>query len=268
MEKLNYVVVSSTNNIGGSVNDTDMYFPFTGNKNGMKPPKSFAKTKKEIWGYITEDEFSGMDDLTYLGFDGDYYVYADGRGKKFFSNIGKGIVKGVKGAGKGIGSAAKWVGKQIKNLVTKWGKQIQENRTRRQSAKALKKAANVGVAEKKAIAEAEAKKLQGKQKQEFIEREKQKAAQLLEQRHAEVETKIAEAEKKAYDEALARTNNVETAEKAALDKGTEVENQFTGYLDGEDKGFWKSMGVGGKVAIIGGGTLLIGLIIYLVVKNK
>lgn len=268
MEKLNYIVTSATNTFGANYNDTDMYFPFSGNKNGMKPPKSFSKTKKEIWGYITEDDFSQMDDLEYLGFDGDYYVYADGKGKKFFSNVGKGIVKGVKGAGKGIGSAAKWVGKQIKNLVTKWGKRIQENRARRQSAKALKKAANVGVAEKKAIADAEAKKLQGKQKQAFIEQEKQKAAQQLEQRYAEMETKIAEAEKKAYDEALARTNNVEAAEKAALDKGTEVENQFTGYLDGDDKGFWKSIGIGGKVAIIGGGTLLIGLIIYLVVKKK
>ena len=43
---------------------------------------------------------------------------------------------------------------------------------------------------------------------------------------------------------------------------------YGGYLAGEDKGFWKSMGTGGKVAIIGGGAPFIGLIVYLVVKKK
>jgi hypothetical protein len=258
MEKLNYVVVSSTNNIGGSVNDTDMYFPFTGNKNGMKPPKSFAKTKKEIWGYITEDEFSGMDDLTYLGFDGDYYVYADGAGKKFFSNIGKGIVKGIKGAGKGIGSAAKWVGKSVKELVTKWGKRINERRTARKNRKSRKQE----MAYKVAMEKAKAQGLSDEQAKKIASDAEAKV-------RAEQESLIAAAESRAYEKGKAEGKPTEQIEQAANKAGEEAEKQiYGGYLASEDKGFWKSMGVGGKIAIIGGGTLLIGLIVYLVVKKK
>ena len=120
MAKLNYIVTSASNTFSSGVCDTDMYFPFEGDK-------KLDKT----WGYITEDEFEAMDDLEYLGFDGDSYVYADGKGKKFFTETR--IGKGLASAGKGIASAAKWV------ASTLWGKRMKERREARKNRKSENK---------------------------------------------------------------------------------------------------------------------------------
>lgn len=246
MEKLNYVVVSATNNIGGSFVDTDMYFPFTGNKNG-NPPKSFAKTKKEIWGYITEDQFKEKEDLEYLGFDGDYYVYADGKGKRFFSKIGKGIA-----------SAAKWVGTGVKNLVTKWGANIRKRKELRKSRKSER--------QQKEYAKA----LQEAKKKGMSEEVAKKAASTAESKvRQEQESLIAAAEVAAFTKAKSENKSVEDQERLADEAGQNKEKEiFGGYLADENKGFWKSMGTGGKIAIVGGGALFIGLVVYLLVKKK
>jgi hypothetical protein len=249
MAKLNYIVTSATNTFGANHNDTDMYFPFMGNKNGMKPPKSFSKTKKETWGYITDDEFSGMDNLEYLGFDGDYYVYADGKGKKFFTEtrVGRGLAK----AGKGIGSAAKWV------ASTLWGKRMRERKEARRKRKSEKQEMAFNLALEKA-------KAQGMSD----EQAKKIAADAEAKVRSQQEASITAAENRAYEAAKAAGKPIEQIEQAANDAGEQMEKQiYGGYLAGEDKGFWKSMGVGGKVAIIGGGALFIGLIVYLVVKK-
>jgi hypothetical protein len=239
MAKLNYIVTSASNTFSGGVCDTDMYFPFEGDK-----------TLDETWGYITEDEFEAMDDLEYLGFDGDYYVYADGKRRKFFTEtrVGKGLAK----AGKGVVSAAKWV------ASTLWGQRMKDrkaNRRNRKSEKQLEK-------EKKAKDKAEKQGLPPKEVQKVVEAEGQKVKQ-------QEEAAISNAETTALNAAKNAGKTIEEIEKAANDAGEQLEKQiYGGYLASEEKGFWKSMGTGGKVAIIGGGALFIGLIVYLVVKKK
>jgi hypothetical protein len=239
MAKLNYIVTSASNTFSGGVCDTDMYFPFAGDK-------KLDKT----WGYITEDEFEAMDDLEYLGFDGDYYVYADGKGKKFFTETRVG--RGLASAGKGIVSAAKWV------ASTLWGQRMKDRRTKRRNRKSEKQVEK----EKKAKEKAEKQGLPPKEVQKVVEAEGQKVKQ-------QEEAAISNAETTALNAAKNAGKTIEEIEKAANDAGEQLEKQiYGGYLAGEDKNFWKSMGVGGKVAIIGGGALFIGLIIYLVVKKK
>jgi len=270
MTKLNYIVTSASNTFAGGACDTDMYFPFAGGKKKggtiitpIVQRKGGVKQKgregriidlDDTWGYITEDEFEAMDDLEYLGFDGDNYVYADGKGRKFFSKIGKGIATGAKG----IASAAKWVGKGIKELVTRWGKAIRERKENRKNKKSEKQANK----EKKAKEKAEKQGLPPAEVQKVVAAEGQKVKQ-------QEEAAIANAEAAAYNAAKNAGKSIEEVEKAANDAGEQLEKQiYGGYLASEDKGFWKSMGVGGKVAIIGGGALFIGLIVYLVVKKK
>jgi hypothetical protein len=239
MAKLNYIVTSASNTFSGGVCDTDMYFPFEGDK-----------TLDETWGYITEDEFEAMDDLEYLGFDGDYYVYADGKGKKFFTEtrVGRGLAK----AGKGIGSAAKWV------ASTLWGKRMRERKEARRKRKSEKQEKAYNLAMEKAKA------------QGLSDEQAKKIASDAEAKvRSQQEALIAAAESRAYEAGKAAGKPIEEIEKAANEAGEQMEKQiYGGYLASEEKGFWKSMGTGGKVAIIGGGALFIGLIVYLVVKKK
>jgi hypothetical protein len=257
MAKLNYIVTSASNTFSGGVCDTDMYFPFAGGKKKggtISTPIVSRQVLDETWGYMTEEEFEALYDLEYLGFDGDSYVYADGRGRQFFSKIGKGIAAGAKG----VASAGKWVGKQIKNLVTKWGKAINERRTNRKAKKSEKQAN----AEKKAKDKVKA---QGGSEADANKAGAKAGFDVKQQEEAIINN----AESKAYEAAKALGKPIEEIEKAANQAGEQAEKQiYGGYLAGEDKGFWKSMGVGGKVAIIGGGALFIGLIVYLVVKKK
>ena len=257
MAKLNYIVTSASNTFSGGVCDTDMYFPFAGGKKKggtISTPIVSRQVLDETWGYITEDEFEAMDDLEYLGFDGDSYVYADGNGRKFFSKIGKGIATGAKG----IASAAKWVGKQLKNLVTKWGKNIEKRRADRRKRKSRKQE----MAFKLAMEKAKAKGIPQPQAEKIAKTEVEKVRQ-------QEEAIINKAEGEAYNAAKDAGKTIEQIEQAADKAGEQAEKQiYGGYLAGENEGFWKSMGVGGKVAIIGGGALFIGLIVYLVVKKK
>lgn len=270
MAKLNYIVTSASNTFAGGACDTDMYFPFAGGKKkgghirtpivqrtgGVKQKGREGRIidLDDTWGYITEDEFEAMDDLEYLGFDGDNYVYADGKGRKFFSKIGKGIATGAKG----VASAAKWVGKSLKNLVTKWGKKIEERRENRRKRKSRKQE----MAFKLAMEKAKAKGIPQPQAEKIAQQEQEKVRQ-------QEEGIINKAETEAYNVAKTAGKSIDDVEKAANDAGEQAEKQiYGGYLAGEDKGFWQSMGLGGKVAIIGGGALFIGLIVYLVVKKK
>ena len=253
MAKLNYIVTSASNTFSGGVCDTDMYFPFAGGKKKggtISTPIVSRQVLDETWGYITEDEFEAMDDLEYLGFDGDSYVYADGKGKKFFTEtrVGRGLAK----AGKGIASAANWV------ASTLWGKRRNERRAARKNRKSEKQEKQYKLALEKA-------KAQGLSD----EQAKKIAADAEAKVRSQQEALITAAENRAYEAGKAAGKPIEQIEKAANDAGEQMEKQiYGGYLAGEDKGFWKSMGVGGKVAIIGGGALFIGLIVYLVVKKK
>jgi len=233
---------SATQNVVDNMNE-DIFMPFDGDGN-----------------YLNIDD---LGDYEYLGFDGENHVYADGKGKKFFANIGQGIKKGAKK----VAQAGKWIGKQIKNLVTKWGKTIKENRTKRQANKEIKKAEKIAAAEKKALDEANKKNLAPPEKAAYVQQETQKADDKIEQSHEMVETKIAEAETKAYNETLATTKNVEAAEKMALEKGQEVEKRYEGYLD-KDPSFWGSMSTGAKIGLIGGGVVVLGLIIWGVIASS
>jgi len=277
MTKLNYIVTSASQTIAGSPNDTDMYFPFLGaggrkkggtirtpivqRSGGMKkggtistPIVQRQALPDETWGYITEEEFNALDDLEYLGFDGDSYVYADGRGRQFFKNVGQ-----------KIGGAATWLVKKegglrsaIKDLVTRWGKAIQDRKDNRRKKKSEKQAN----AEKKAKDKVKA---QGGSESDANKAAAKAGFDVKQQEEAIINN----AESKAYEAAKAAGKPIEEVEKAANQAGEEAEKQiYGGYLAGEDKGFWKSMGVGGKVAIIGGGALFIGLIVYIVVKKK
>ncbi len=259
MAKLNYIVTSASNTFSGGVCDTDMYFPFEGDK-------KLDKT----WGYITEEEFLEIDNLEYLGFNGRYHVYQEGddfsyadddkkekkekgekkERKKFFTETR--IGKGLASAGKGIASAAKWVASTI------WGKRRDERRADRRKRKSEKQEKQYQLALEKA-------KAQGLSD----EQAKKIAADAEAKVRSQQEALITAAENRAYEAGKAAGKPIEQIEKAANDAGEQMEKQiYGGYLAGDDKGFWKSMGVGGKVAIIGGGALFIGLIVYLVVKKK
>jgi Sec-independent protein translocase protein TatA len=257
MAKLNYIVTSASNTFSGGVCDTDMYFPFAGGKKKggtISTPIVSRQVLDETWGYMTEEEFEALDDLEYLGFDGDSYVYSDGRGRQFFKNVGT-----------KIGGAASWLVKKegglrsaIKDLVTRWGKAINERRTNRKAKKSEKQAN----AEKKAKDKVKA---QGGSEADANKAGAKAGFDVKQQEEAIINN----AESKAYEAAKAAGKAIEEVEKAANQAGEQAEKQiYGGYLAGEDKDFWKSMGVGGKVAIIGGGALFIGLIVYLVVKKK
>jgi hypothetical protein len=221
----------------------DIFMPFDGDGN-----------------YLNVDD---LGDYEYIGFDGENHVYADGKGKRFFSKIGKGIGN----AARGVGDAAKWVGGKIVDFVSKFGKAIRERQDKRLERKNKKLKDARWKARNKAQSEIEKKKLPPKEAQKLIEQAETQAVQKVEQENTEIEKKVTEAETQAYNETLAKTNDVEKAEKAANDAGLVVEGGY-GIDTGVKVGFWSSMSTGAKVGLIGGGVLVTGLIIWGVVASK
>ena len=234
---------SATQNVVDNMNE-DVFMPFDGDGN-----------------YLNVDD---LGDYEYLGFDGENFVYADGKGKKFFSKIGQGLKTGAQK----VGQAGKWIGKQIGKLVTKFGKAIRErnrNRAKRHIEK-LEKAQQK--AESDALAEANKMNLPPQEKKKFVEKKKVEAVKKAEAQNKEIEQKVEEAETKAYNETLAKSNNVEAAEKAANEAGMSVEGGY-GIDTGVKVGFWSSMSTGAKIGLIGGGVLVTGLIVWgIVASNK
>ena len=234
---------SATQNAVDNINE-DIFMPFDGDGN-----------------YLNIDD---LGDYEYIGFDGENHVYADGKGKRFFSKIGQGIKKGAQK----VGQAGKWIGGQIGKLVTKFGKAIRE-RKRRRAKRHIEKLEKAQVkAEADALAEAEKMKLPPEEKKKFVAKKKVEAVKKAEVQNKEIEQKVEEAETKAYNETLAQTNDVEKSEKAANDAGLAVEGGY-GISTDVKIGFWSSMSTGAKVGLIGGGVLVLGLIIWgIVASNK
>jgi len=244
MAKLNYIVTSASNTFSGGVCDTDMYFPFAGGKKKggtISTPIVSRQVLDETWGYMTEEEFEALDDLEYLGFDGDSYVYADGKGRRFFKKVKE-----------------RFKESKIGKLFSRWGEKIKKRKEERKLKKSKKQTDAENNAKDKV-------KAQGGSESDANKAGAKAGFDVKQQEEAIINN----AESKAYEAAKAAGKSIEEVEKAANQAGEEAEKQiYGGYLAGEDKGFWKSMGVGGKVAIIGGGALFIGLIVYLVVKKK
>lgn len=227
---------SATQKVVDNMNE-DIFMPFDGDGN-----------------YLNVDD---LGDYEYLGFDGENFVYADGKGKRFFSKIGQGIKKGVKGIFKGI-----------KNLVTKFGKAIKKRQEKRLERKNKKLKDARWNARNKAAEEIKKKNLPPAVAQKMIQQAETQAVQKVEQENLVIEQKVTEAETKAYNETLAKTNNVEAAEKSANEAGLAVEGGY-GIDTGVKVGFWSSMSTGAKVGLIGGGVLVTGLIIWgIVASNK
>jgi hypothetical protein len=221
----------------------DIFLPFDGDGN-----------------YLNVDD---LGDYEYIGFDGENHVYADGKGKRFFSKIGQGIKKGAQK----VGQAGKWIGSQIGKLVTKFGKAIRE-RKRRRAKRHIEKLEKAQVkAEADALAEAEKMNLPPEEKKKFVEKKKVEAVKKAEVQNKEIEQKVEAAETQAYNETLAKTNDVEKAEKAANDAGLVVEGGY-GIETDVKVGFWSSMSTGAKIGLIGGGVLVVGLIVWGVVASK
>jgi len=237
------VATTATQNVGANLGE-DIFMPFDGEGN-----------------YLNIDD---LGDYEYLGFDGENYVYADGKGKKFFSKVGAGIKKGAQK----VGQAGKWVGGKIKSLVTKWGAKIRERKDKRAAIKAerIEKAKTEAAA--KAKAEAEKKNLPPAQTEALVKKETAKAVKAIEEKHAKIETAVTNAETAAYNKTMEATKDVEKAEQAANQAGLEVEGGYGISEDTTKEGFWKSMSKGGKIAIIGGGALLVTVVIIAIVKSK
>ena len=169
----------------------------------------------------------------------------------------QGIKKGVKGIFKGI-----------KNLVTKFGKAIKKRQEKRLERKNKKLKDARWNARNKAAEEIKKKNLPPAVAQKMIQQAETQAVQKVEQENLVIEQKVTEAETKAYNETLAKTNNVEAAEKSANEAGLAVEGGY-GIDTGVKVGFWSSMSTGAKVGLIGGGVLVTGLIIWgIVASNK
>jgi hypothetical protein len=231
---------SATQDVKDNMNE-DIFMPFDGDGN-----------------YLNIDD---LGDYEYLGFDGENHVYADGKGKKFFSEtrVGRGLAK--------VGQAAKWVGGKIGKLVTAFGKAIRE-RKRRRAKRHIEKLEKAQVkAEADALAEAEKMNLPPEEKKKFVEKKKVEAVKKAEVQNKEIEQKVEAAETQAYNETLAKTNDVEKAEKAANDAGLVVEGGY-GIETDVKVGFWSSMSTGAKIGLIGGGVLVLGLITWGIVASR
>ena len=98
------------------------------------------------------------------------------------------------------------------------------------------------------------------------------AQQVGAQRKAQEEAAITQAEEKAKADALAKGLPQQTAEDLSNAAGEKMEQSFGGYgNDGakDETKFWGSMSTGAKVALIGGGVVVLGLITWgIVASNK
>lgn len=233
---------SATQNVVDNLNE-DIFMPFDGDGN-----------------YLNVDD---LGDYEYIGFDGENHVYADGKGKRFFSKIGKGIGN----AARGVGKAAKWVGGKIGKLVTAFGKAIRERKRRRGQRHVERMEKAKEKAEADALAEAGKMNLPPEEKKKFVEKKKIEAVKKVEAENKEIEQKVEAAETQAYNETLAKTNNVEAAEKSANEAGLAVEGGY-GINTGVKVGFWSSMSTGAKIGLIGGGVVVLGLIIWGIVASR
>jgi CHASE3 domain sensor protein len=212
-----------------------------------------------------------IDSLEYLGYDGQYYVYASdkptttGDGvnapkkerKKFFSKVFGGLK-----------DAFQWT----KKMVTQWGKDIRERRNERRKTKNDLLRKEKEIAEKKANERG----LTGSEKEKYVLSQLNNKVPAIEKAANSVEQKLVGAEAKAYEQTLKATNDKEAAEKAALEAGqkaaqqilatgTELEKQIVGGT-AKDINFWQSLGTGGKIAIIAGGAIVLFLGVYAIVK--
>lgn len=309
MDKLNYIVTSASSTFqGGNVNDTDMFFPFAGDKQQgitiISPSKGSVTQKgregrttiidlnmDDTWGYITEEEFVELDNIEYLGFNGKYHVYQDAddfsyaddakdektreekreerkanrqqrratrrEGRMVVGDDGKLRKKyfSETAFGKFVKSIPNW----FKNLKTKFGEAIKKRRENRLNRKSQREE----LAHKRALEIANAK---GLSQEEALKVASEAAMKVK----AEQEKAIQDVEKQTLETELKNGKTQEQAEQKANEAGQKTENEvFGGYIaDDGKKGFWESMGTGGKIAIIGGGALFVGLVLYLILKKN
>lgn len=174
-----------------------------------------------------------------------------------FSNAGGEKVKGFfKRIGKGVVDALNWFKQKIKDR--------REKRKTRQSEKAKK------AKEKKKMEAFRAGIQKGLDKKK-AEEEAEKAANLEAQRiKAEEEAIITAAENKARADALAKGLPPEKAEEAANQAGIIAENEIYGNGSpiAAPVSFWKGLGTGGQISLVGGAVLAIALIVVVASKKK
>lgn len=195
--------------------------------------------------------------------DENIFLPADGGAIEFndfdpyeFSNAGGEKVKGFfKKIGKGVVDAFSWFKQKIKDR--------KEKRKNRQSEKAIK------AKERKKMEAFQAGIQKGLDKKK-AEQEAEKAANLEAQRiKAEEEAIITAAENKARADALSKGLPPEKAEEAANQAGIIAENEiYGGATPLAPVSFWKGLGTGGQISLIGGAALAVTLIVVLASKKS
>lgn len=270
-----------------TISTTDYSLAAGGQKKGghiRTPIVQRQASQRDVAGayaYATDEDIEDMENISYIGFDGEYYFfeadtfsYADDEKKEKKTRAERKAEreqrKAERKAKKGIDEATgekKVRGKFFTNIwsatkkfFSEWGERIKKRREERKNRKSMREFRAQQVALEKA-------KAQGMSEEQAKKIAEDVAAKI----RAEQEKFIGNAEKQAYDKAKEQNLPIEQVEKKADEAGQKAEEQvFAGGYTTDDKekeGFWKSLPTGGKIGIIGGGVLVLGLITYLIVKR-